>query len=389
MGKKNKLGILGASLLAGSLAFGSEAYAQQTQVQKNKIYSRNPEYSASGEGVLLKDFVYDLPDSTVNIGKWLGLYAQRGDISYDAVNTRKGLENTLSYLREGTQTPEKRASIDYVQRLLRTMSETDSTSLKALREAVADGSINSQEITEIKPNTYIIIAKSSAGQGYVSESVPILVNIRAKPISSVPPARREPEPVRGRVDTLRTDTIPRVTQRPLYTPRESERHERKKSSARLTLDGFAGENKVIGAGIGIGYGPVGFSVNYSQAGDRTVDSVTVPLSVGRIGTGIKEERDFRSLGITVELHPLESLFLGAGVNSGNYTTRVKESIISASGDTLETNTNSRSDNKHSYRIFGGAEIPLNSMLGLRVFGGYDSRKGAWGGLGGRFRLNKK
>ncbi|MDP3992072.1 MAG: hypothetical protein Q8P79_01020 [Nanoarchaeota archaeon] len=209
MSLKTKLGILG---LVGSLALGTEAYAQNpragsARAQPNRILSRCPEYSASGEGILLKDFVFNEPNSSENLGKVFScLYAQRGNISYDTINARRGLENVLSNLKNGVSTPEKRASIEYIQGLLRTVSER---------------------------NTYMLIARSPAVAGYAAQSVPILVNTGARE-RRVPPAERR-EPARERADTLRVVERPR--ERPQYRPRQPRREtgrERQQPSYRLS-----------------------------------------------------------------------------------------------------------------------------------------------------------
>ena len=212
MGLKNKLGILG---LASSLALGTEAYAQtpradSTRAQPNRILSRCPEYSATGEGVLLKDFVFNEPNSSENLGKVFScLYAQRGNISYDTVDARRGLENVLSYLRArgDSLTETGRASIEYI---------------KGISNSISDA------------NTYMLIARSPAVAGYTAQSVPILVNTGARE-RRVPPAERR-EPARERPDTVRADTLreERLRERPQYRPRRPRGHGREKPSYRLS-----------------------------------------------------------------------------------------------------------------------------------------------------------
>ena len=203
MSQKTKLGILGVSLLAGSLALGTEAYAQnpRSSAQPNRVLSRCSEYSATGEGVLLKDFVFNEPDSANNLRRVFScLYAQRGNISYDTVDARKGLENVLSFLRNGTQTPEKRASIEYI---------------KGISNSISDA------------NTYMLIARSPALPGYNTQSVPILVRRGEESPAPSVHARREP--------VERADTTSRIRERPVYRPRQPRRETgREKPSYRLS-----------------------------------------------------------------------------------------------------------------------------------------------------------
>ncbi len=553
MGKKGKSAAYGISLAAALVgsAINSEAYAQQDTTRQNRIYSGKIEYSASGEGILLKNFVpHYLPDSTINLGERFGLYAERGNLSWNVSSTKKGLENILSFLRSGVQTPEKRESINYIQRLLQTVSEPDSASLNALRRAVANGNISQSEMKSIQPNTYIIAARSQAMQGYKAETLPILVNIKkpysaalpaqprevrpgarqpiprapARPTQPAPQQPRQRTPERRPVQPRRPqapqtprdttpqprDTIPREPREPErlaqdtlppyirisgdtmqvlnYTslttqqradanrrvrefsqgrrvitmgPRtyvrqpeilptraeeivignirvsanrdtlrltkpyaelnplekkeleitlreyigkkvkeikpgvyvakkeepEKEREKRKYGlPVRATLDGFYGEEKILGGAIGFGYGPIGFSVNYSQRGNKTIEELTVPLSRGRQGIGRRDEIDFRSFGGSIELHPW-IFFANAGANLENHTIRVGERIVSSQGNDLKNEANSKAETKTSGRFAAGIDVPLG-RFGLRGFAGYDTRRGKFAGVGISVKLSR-
>ena len=93
--------------------------------------------------------------------------------------------------------------------------------------------------------------------------------------------------------------------------------------------------------------------------------------------------------MAAEVHPSKYLFLGAGTNFGNYTRRVEENIISEQGDTLATNTNSKSESMRSNRVYAGLELPVAGRFSLRGLGGYDTKKGFFGGAGVSLRLNRK
>lgn len=160
------------------------------------------------------------------------------------------------------------------------------------------------------------------------------------------------------------------------------------TNVRLNLDGILGRNGFIGGDAGIRYGSVGFSANYSQANNIMIDSLSTPLSKGRIGSGRKDEIDFKSLGLSVEVHPLGPFFIGGGANLWNYTLSSEEKILASDGSELKSAQNSKSQTEISERAFGGLEIPIK-RFGLRVFGGYDTKKGGFGGAGLSFRLNRK
>ena len=124
---------------------------QQTRAQqiRNTIFSKCPEYSVSGDGILLKNFVFNESGSSDNVKEVIScLYAQKGDLDYDTLNLERGLANVLSVLRSGPKTPEKRASIAYLQGLSGTAPE----------------------------DTYMLIARSPAIEGYNAQSIALLVN---------------------------------------------------------------------------------------------------------------------------------------------------------------------------------------------------------------------
>lgn len=170
---------------------------------------------------------------------------------------------------------------------------------------------------------------------------------------------------------------------------QKEEESKKPLPIKLIVDGFYGEKGLKGAGIGIGYGPLSLLANYSNSKDKIVEELEVPLSNGRKGVGTVKDLGFNSLGIGLEADVNKTLFLGAGINFWNYTTSTVEEIVSPNGDVLKSNTDSRSGKKTSGRFYGGLHIPVSKALEIRVMGGYDTEKGGWGGIGGRFKLGKK
>ena len=196
MNNKTKLGFAGIGLLGNlaSFAIATPTYAQDSSLtqdnarQKNWIYSRCPEYSATGEGIFLKDFILNETGSEKKLGEILNcLYTEKGDISYDSIGARRGLESALNYLREGPLTDEKRASINYIQGLLQKVSDEEN---------------------------YVIIGMSSAPEGYTPQSVMVLVNSSKQPNQIQQPdtveTREEPQiPEEDRTQEIRP--ISRIT----------------------------------------------------------------------------------------------------------------------------------------------------------------------------------
>jgi len=170
---------------------------------------------------------------------------------------------------------------------------------------------------------------------------------------------------------------------------QKEEESKKSLSIKLIVDGMYGENGLKGASIGIGYGPFSLSANYSKSNDRLVEELEIPLSNGRQGVGTVKDLDFSSFGIGLEAYANKILFLGAGINFWNYTNSTVEEIVSPNGDVLKSNTASKPEKETSGRFYGGLDIPVSKAIGIRIMGGYDTKKGVWGGIGGRFKLNKK
>jgi len=386
-----------------------EHRTENQQTKPNHIRSRCPEYSVSGDGFLLKDFVFNESGSSQNINEVLScLYADRGVLSYDTVIGKKGLEKVISSLRSGVQTPDKKASITYLKELSKAISE----------------------------NTYMLILRSSAQQGYESKSLGILVRKDTKSITESkqePVALEdttklgpEPEPIITEIQKplvrITKDTLELLVPYDSLSSEQKEDFERKfalfsrnrdvreispghyvaitrpekvkrerEIPIRLTLDGILGQKGVLGGNFGLRYGPIGFSVGYANAQDFLTDSVNIELSKGRRGIGTERETGFRSLKIGTELY-LWNFFLGSGVGFEDYTRVVDERIISSEGNVLKTSpTKSTTKSDLSKIIKGGIEIPIGA-IGLRLAGGYtvgSVREGKFASVGASIRLNKQ
>ena len=388
-----------------------DAHDQKKKIVENRIYSSNPTYSATGEGVVLKDFVYDIslnPNSRITLDEVFGLYAKKGDITYTVVDAKNGLRNVIAFLekdlnsRDAQSKSERIATINHYKNLLGKISESDSASLNGLEKAVSDGiiDVNNDSLVlpegwKIKDGVYVLIAKSksldSGKEKYVANSVPIVINLKTysektgidskligEPAVSIP-TFQEPAQKKAGKEVSGKESSDEKYSKP----------ERKFSRTELILDGLVGENGLSGASAGISHGPVAFLFNALRSDDIRVNEVTVPLSAGRYGYGTEDHVNFNSLGLSLELYPVKFLFLGAGGNRWNYTERIEESIRDEEGEIIKSNTNSKSAKEYSARGYLGAEIPIKNGCGLRLSGGYDTKKGIFGGIGLNVKLNKK
>ena len=384
---------------------------QKKKTIENRIYSSLPENSASGEGVALKDFVYDInlnSDSNVKLDEVFGLYAKKGDIQYNVIDAQKGLKNIIVFLeknlnsRDAQSKSERIATINHYKNLLQKTSESDISSLNNLEKAVQDGVIDVRgdslvlpEGWKIKEGKYVLVAKSksleSGNEKYVANSIPLVVNIK---FSSEKPSEIKHDAQSAiRHDAKRAYAKERVHAPALEkeTHKEYEKKEDSKKifTAGLILEAFGGENGLKGAGVGLNYGPLALVFNYAKSNDLRVNEVTVPLSVDRYGYGTEDHVNFNSIGAALEVYPVRGLFLGAGGNRWNYTDKIEENILSGNGEVIKTNTNSKSAKEYSARGYLGVEIPVKKSFGLRFTGGYDTKKGLFGGAGLNIKLNKR
>ena len=421
--------IIPGLLLAGTLALNTgcaidqkstsqEKVEQERTEQKkeenlqNEIHSERPELSAVGDGIALKEYIHRFsltPDSEINLYEKFGLKAGEASIYYEVVDAKTGLKNIISYLEKGLESrdtqskKEKQASIKYYRGLLAQIpgeeSESYRRSLSNLEKSVREGVISGKDVDD---GFYILVGKSKTTKGYAENSIPIIVDIKNTPEKLYFPESENSARIVGEVvytkKLMETGKEGVLTKRLVETDKKSvidptkERKEKKSKkplSTKLLVDGMYGKNGLKGASIGIGYGPFVLSVNYSNSGDKIVKEIEVPLSNGRQGVGIVKDLDFNSLGIGVEAYVNKILFLGAGINSWTYTNSVLEEIVSSNGDVLKSNTDSKSGKETSGRFYGGLDIPISKVIGVRAMCGYDTKKGVWGGIGGRFKLGKK
>ncbi len=182
--------LVSAFEIGTALYFGAPNNLFAQEVNQNRIYSSNSELSTAGEGVGLKDFVFNLDldsDSKINLNDKFGLYAKRGDISYDVIDARKGLKSIISYLkkdlssRDSQSKKERIATIRYYQSLLKKTPHNERASLNKLEKAVKDGVLDVQKesLGHIELGRYFIVAKSESIGGRKKNGVPIILDIKA------------------------------------------------------------------------------------------------------------------------------------------------------------------------------------------------------------------
>jgi hypothetical protein len=181
--------------------------AQQSASNQNRILSRNQENSVTGDGVLLKDFIYNFnlkQGSKISLDSAFGLYAQKGNVSYEVVEGREGLKGVLSYLRQNKNPTEKeKASINYIEGLLKRTWEGNKNSVNALERAVQDRVIDvTKEAGNVMGGRYVLkVISPTVGEakGNTVYAIVDLKNDFYAPGKNVPLATK---PVQSQKDSL-------------------------------------------------------------------------------------------------------------------------------------------------------------------------------------------
>lgn len=155
------------------------------------------------------------------------------------------------------------------------------------------------------------------------------------------------------------------------------------TGARLSTDAT---RPGIGGSMGAGYNfgdNFGFSVggNFMVYGDKTTE--TLNQTIGRTTfEGIKKEIGAVSIGPSLELQ-IWKVILGGGANYNVFTLEGTENLKD-----IQNHTSSQSRQRWSWNSFGGLSIPLGDRLDIQTKVGYDSERGAFVELGGKFKEKK-
>jgi len=355
------------ALIATNLVAANPADSTGTPAQKqNIIYSSKQNLSATGEGILLKDFEFDLDlkqNGKIDLEEDLGLYAKKDTLSYDVIPLKKGIKNIISYLnKDSNLSQEKKATIDYLRNYLnkteKDSSSNDSSSIATLRKSLEDKIIDTNKDSliidnkwKINDGKYLIAARSKQTKDLKPNSLYFLVDLTTEDL---------PQP-----DTTRINAI------------------KKENHPRIFFDGL-GNKDMNGGRIGFGYGPIGISFGYLQGKDKIINEKSVPLSSGLIGSGKEEILNPISylIGAEAEIGPA---IIGADAYSNNHTKRVYESI-SSGNRIIREKTNSKAENSFNFGVHAGAKIKLTDKLYLRAIATYNKRDGMYYGGGLNFKL---
>ena len=398
---------------------------KKTQTLQNRILSKDQSwtFSATGEGIFLKNFVYSLNiDSNSNCDLEGMLSAVKGDVHYEVMGAKKGLENTLSYLRKiKNQTGEQKASMRYMEGLLKNTEESDSQSVRLLGKSLQDRVIAPQQDSlfvngewQIKEGRYIIMARSETktfgGVKYVANSVPILVDVRTnslnvaerKNIASFAPftkpyatadstakAREEKE----RLAKARADSIVKVEARKQIQTSIVKKYvsEDIKLKTRFGLESAFGTNQegIVGAFVGV---PLDKTVNVEAYGNfyfakgKPISSTSVTDTTFRevelIGPGTYKQRTDEITTITEDKARAE---FGAGLSykiSEGLEIPVRAGVVFSKGEeTIEGK--STITHERNQLPLGNPEVITNSKKGE----GSNSKKFSLS-LGALYNLNR-
>jgi len=184
MGKKVNLGLASASLLLGlaGSAIDNPIYAQEKT--QDKIYSASKELTATGDGVFGKYIIVTYEPTQENpISLRDSLSSMSGQqIRYSVPEAKSYLERVARNLSQKKNlTDKERAFNKYLKNLSASLKPNDPEAIRILNQAVSDGVISFDEISElrdIKDETYAIVGRTSSNDQYTGASLPILVRFK-------------------------------------------------------------------------------------------------------------------------------------------------------------------------------------------------------------------
>jgi hypothetical protein len=358
--KKNwKKGVLTATVLTGLV---SGAYGLENRIKhENSNVACWDGYVATvlsnnGDEVPLK-----LDGSNKNFET--GFYADEGKLVYQVINVKDGIEKIViprfsHELNSKDALTKSKAEKRKIHYLKKAQNSKIGTSDKYLEYALKDGIITPQEKKNISDGEYLLIVKSPETSKRKANSLFAILDV-------------------DKNDDYKINKIPQKPVKPEVKKRFS-----------LTLDGIVGKDS-FGGRVGLGYGPVSVTGSYSQKKDEVVNEFCEPLSVGRTGTGIEENTDYKSIGVGLEVALGKSVFVGGEYIQNQYTNKINEKIISENNEILKEDNYSKKVKENSFNSYLGGSIPLSKNAKLRGFVGYDTKKGVNGGAGIKVYLGSR
>ncbi|MDP3986608.1 MAG: hypothetical protein Q8P81_00075 [Nanoarchaeota archaeon] len=147
--------------------------------------------------------------------------------------------------------------------------------------------------------------------------------------------------------------------------------------------------QVNGLDLGLQYGPMALTVNYSNSGDEIFERVRGPKSSsGMQGQVRTYGTDYNALGVGLEYNPEGSdAFVGAGLNSWEYD-RIREVKITRRDGTVTRDAESQPDSELSANFRAGYKRDLSQNEALRATLNYDTQKGFSASVRFQRRLGK-
>jgi hypothetical protein len=199
----------------------SVAYTQEPTILPNRISSLNSNFSVSGESLILNDLVHDLeidPASRIHLYDAFGLYALRGDVHYEVMGKKEGLEYIEQRLGKDNLTEREEISLGYFRSILEG-AEIDSASVKKVRRSVEDKVVDAKEdslfidgVPQFVDRKYFVVVSSESTGEYLGQSFPFMINLSST--SNEPLAEAQEQAVEAAQDTSRgsfRDFIYRMT----------------------------------------------------------------------------------------------------------------------------------------------------------------------------------
>lgn len=272
LGKLFLISLLSTGLVAGSTPKSSKPKSdsnpcaeEKSTKGRNYIYVTDKNLTTAGDGILLKDYVNHFtlnPKDQIDLDSLF--YTKEGKaISYSIIDSRKGLENIISYLGPDSCLNGKEIAYKkYLESLLNEAKKNpaDSASISTLNESVKDGCIDPAQDGlygnghwEVKNGQYMLIAKTE------TEEIPMIVDLTLNPSSEDTSTSNYSTCKKGITRQTGKD-VDRKLERRKYPPKGKndsstyhERHSEKPNTVRYELGINAGTNEQINAKAGVGF----------------------------------------------------------------------------------------------------------------------------------------
>lgn len=372
-----------------------------TLISENRIYSKNGEITTAGSGILgtKYDFILPLtPNSKIGLDSLF--HSNQGEIYFEVLDGKKGLENILKYLSPENHSDGKDIAFKkYVKNKLledAKKNPSDSLSLRLLNKAVKDGILDVQADIlyvngewQIKDGIYVLSAKSKeiakGDTTFKANSVPIILDIKTFNNEKFKlPVNGFKSFFLGNNLNISEGKYKNQFALNIGNSRknfpEEKTDEKDKKHTSVIVGVHAGQ--VNGLYLGLQHGKIGILGSYSMGLYENLKTIRGPeSSTGMHGEVSTNNSHWRAPGLSGEYN--KNYFIGLGTNFWNYDYEKEVKILNKDGTMKRKAEPLEHKSAISANFYAGKNFK-NNKIGL--IAGYDTKKGFYGGT--RYRFGK-